>query len=516
MKSNTKMKTISKIIFLSLAGILSFGLTAQAFGGISVGVSSQTSPGTSGVGVVTWFPTISTAVDPLAVRSLSVVNLDIYDGVDSVTKKDVVVVTFDVDITSSTSSDFAFNNDSIQVVNDLGAFGTTTIQTYSKDAVDKGTYYNIPANHQGTFHVMSLFNPTDMPLHGSRNLLFVFPQFGASAQTSMTNILSGKSANITLGFPSATTKATLNFNCEAGVNTGTNPDKCNKDIDVTSMKNYNTPNFFNTSSSLAKAVSVTYSVYVGTFKDSTTFKLTVLPFSSIASMQGAVTYIKNQISQSKTPSSIALIPGLQDQINALNALITQISAYPNTAVVNSPVVTVISPSSPITTTTSLPVISPATTTSGTLSCFLSGPGCPGYSTTSIPVALTPSVSLTVNGSHSVTVKPGDSVTYSWLNLFNKADKFSVNYTSDNVAKCTSGPSFIGKTASGTYSESVPSWQAGCNYKFTYTATESATGASFSDSVNIKVVSQTSFDQSKLDLLASTAQALEELIKSFFR
>ncbi len=100
---------------------------------------------------------------------------------------------------------------------------------------------------------------------------------------------------------------------------------------------------------------------------------------------------------------------------------------------------------------------------------------------------TPAVSLTVNGSHSVTVKPGDSVTYSWLNLFNKADKFSSNYTT-NASYCGSGP-WVVNTSNGSGTYPILTWQVGCTYTITYTGTQSSTGIKASDTITVSVVSQ---------------------------
>ena len=105
----------------------------------------------------------------------------------------------------------------------------------------------------------------------------------------------------------------------------------------------------------------------------------------------------------------------------------------------------------------------------------------------------PAVSLTVNGSHSATVKPGDSVTYSWSNAFNKADKFSSNWTA-SPASCGNSNTWIANTANGVGTYTIPASQVGCTYTITYTGTQSSTGIKASDTVIVSVVAPTTASQ----------------------
>ena len=94
----------------------------------------------------------------------------------------------------------------------------------------------------------------------------------------------------------------------------------------------------------------------------------------------------------------------------------------------------------------------------------------------------PTASLTANGSHSITVYPGDTVTYAWSST--NADKFSSNFTS-TPASCGSGPWNL-TTANGTQFGPITSASVGCTYTMNYTATQSASAKSVTDSVTILV------------------------------
>ena len=167
----------------------------------------------------------------------------------------------------------------------------------------------------------------------------------------------------------------------------------------------------------------------------------------------------NQVAAQKAAQQAAQIAAQAKQAVATTTAIAATSTTPSTPVKTT---------QPIVATSTVPVPIATSTTSKTVA------------------TTTPSVSLTINGSHSVSVNPGDSLTYVWKSSYDKADTFKAYYTSDNIDKCGSSTSSIGKTSSGTYTESIPSWHAGCNYTFTYTATESKTGSSISDSVTIKI------------------------------
>jgi hypothetical protein len=107
----------------------------------------------------------------------------------------------------------------------------------------------------------------------------------------------------------------------------------------------------------------------------------------------------------------------------------------------------------------------------------------------------PTVSLTANGSHSITVKTDDSITYTWK-AFTGADRFSSSYASspDSPAVCGSG-TWIANSASGSGTYTALAWQEGCNVTVTYTATQSSTGIKASDTITVKFVSPTSASNS---------------------
>jgi len=102
----------------------------------------------------------------------------------------------------------------------------------------------------------------------------------------------------------------------------------------------------------------------------------------------------------------------------------------------------------------------------------------------------PTASFTANGSHSITVNVGDSISYAWSST--NADKFSSTYTSD---KCGSG-AWSASSVSGATSGIIGSAQAGCTYTLVYNVTQSLTKAKASDTITIvvnpKVVSNYSY------------------------
>ena len=93
----------------------------------------------------------------------------------------------------------------------------------------------------------------------------------------------------------------------------------------------------------------------------------------------------------------------------------------------------------------------------------------------------PTASFTANGSHSITVNVGDSISYAWSST--NADKFSSTYTSD---KCGSG-AWSASSVSGATSGIIGSAQAGCTYALTYNASQISTGAKASDAITIKIL-----------------------------
>ncbi len=119
------------------------------------------------------FPSLSSAQ---TVNNFSVKNLNYYYGTDPKTKIKDAVVTFDLDITA-TSSDFKFYKDGLAVISSASSVGDTSIQTYTPNMVDNGSYYTIHAGDTGTLNIMTTWDAKYVPvLNSSTKFYFAFSE----------------------------------------------------------------------------------------------------------------------------------------------------------------------------------------------------------------------------------------------------------------------------------------------------------------------------------------------------
>lgn len=103
-----------------------------------------------------------------------------------------------------------------------------------------------------------------------------------------------------------------------------------------------------------------------------------------------------------------------------------------------------------------------------------------------PTATAPTATLLVNGQHSWTYNVGDVTSYRWSST--NADTFSSTYTANNPTQCGAG-NWYANTSTGSIGSNVLSSYAGCVWTVIYTAKNSQTGQSASDSVTVTVNSQ---------------------------
>ncbi|MDE2172476.1 MAG: peptidoglycan-binding protein, partial [Patescibacteria group bacterium] len=109
---------------------------------------------------------------------------------------------------------------------------------------------------------------------------------------------------------------------------------------------------------------------------------------------------------------------------------------------------------------------------------------PSYSPTPAPVVTAaPTALFTIEGQHSYTYSAGQYTHYAWSAT--NADTFSSSYTATGGAICGGGP-WIANSAQGSDSEYISSAYAGCVWTVTYTAKNSRTGQSASDTVRVTV------------------------------
>ena len=97
----------------------------------------------------------------------------------------------------------------------------------------------------------------------------------------------------------------------------------------------------------------------------------------------------------------------------------------------------------------------------------------------------PIVTLTIDGIHDKTFTAGNtSYTYAWSSK--NADTYSSAFTSNDSTKCGGG-TFVANSASGSYTKaSISTAMAGCVFTVTYTAKNSKTGKSASDTVVVRI------------------------------
>jgi putative lipoic acid-binding regulatory protein len=99
----------------------------------------------------------------------------------------------------------------------------------------------------------------------------------------------------------------------------------------------------------------------------------------------------------------------------------------------------------------------------------------------------PTAALTANGTSSITVNPGDNVTYAWSS--SNADTASSSLTmSPTVDACgtAQGAAWVASTVNGGTTAAAQNCQAGITYAITYTVKQSSTGRTASSTVNVKV------------------------------
>lgn len=95
----------------------------------------------------------------------------------------------------------------------------------------------------------------------------------------------------------------------------------------------------------------------------------------------------------------------------------------------------------------------------------------------------PTATFTIEGAHNYTYNVGQTNHYVWSST--NADTFSSSYTSTGGTVCGGGP-WVANTASGHSESYIASTYAGCTWTVTYTAKNSQTGQSASDTVTVKV------------------------------
>lgn len=128
------------------------------------------------------------------------------------------------------------------------------------------------------------------------------------------------------------------------------------------------------------------------------------------------------------------------------------------------------------------------TSSNTSSNSSSNTGTTNTTQTSTP----PTATFLIEGQHSYTYTVGQTNHYSWSST--NADLFSSSYTSTGGSVCGSG-AWVANSASGLSSTAITSYYLGCTWTVTYTATNSKTGQSASDTVVVKVVAPSSSSSS---------------------
>lgn len=100
-------------------------------------------------------------------------------------------------------------------------------------------------------------------------------------------------------------------------------------------------------------------------------------------------------------------------------------------------------------------------------------------------------SLTIEGQHSYTYKIGplgQANHYAWSST-GAADTYSSTYSSTGPSQCGNGGPWVANTAHGESSSYMSSAYIGCTWTVTYTAKDSTTGQSASDTVVVSVVAQ---------------------------
>lgn len=105
--------------------------------------------------------------------------------------------------------------------------------------------------------------------------------------------------------------------------------------------------------------------------------------------------------------------------------------------------------------------------------------------TTTTTAPAPTATFTVDGAHNMTYSVGQTNHYYWSST--GADTFSSTYISNNPSQCGQG-SWLANTASGSFSSYLGSNYAGCSWTVTYTAKNSKTGWSASDTITENVLS----------------------------
>ncbi|MDO8716392.1 MAG: CARDB domain-containing protein, partial [Dehalococcoidales bacterium] len=100
----------------------------------------------------------------------------------------------------------------------------------------------------------------------------------------------------------------------------------------------------------------------------------------------------------------------------------------------------------------------------------------------------PTASLTVNGSHNVTLNVGDANTKTWSSTNGTAWSSTYSTTGSCPNAGNSGPWVNGNTANGSVNNNAIAGNAGCTTTITYTVTNSTTGLSASDTIYVIIAS----------------------------
>ena len=116
----------------------------------------------------------------------------------------------------------------------------------------------------------------------------------------------------------------------------------------------------------------------------------------------------------------------------------------------------------------------------------------------------PTARFTIEGQHEYTYNVGQTDHYSWSST--NADTFSSSYTATGPSICGGGP-WVANTAQGSLAVMIGNQYAGCVWTVTYTASNSQTGQSASDTVIVKVNPISTTPATRYSPAASTTEPI---------
>lgn len=119
----------------------------------------------------------------------------------------------------------------------------------------------------------------------------------------------------------------------------------------------------------------------------------------------------------------------------------------------------------------------------------------------------PTATFTIEGAHSYTYTVGQTNHYAWSST--NADTYSSSYTATGPSACGTSGAWVANSSSGQSSTLMTSTYTGCTWTVTYTARNSQTGQSASDTVTVKVNAASSAPSSGSSQASAAALSLPE-------